>query len=63
MTIEEIVKAYGLHADYYDPNSGRTYHIPRYTYNSEIDETSIPVSVDGRFIGMVRIKGNIEDIT
>lgn len=61
MKLEEIIKTYGK-VDYYDMNSGKTFHISRYTYNSETNKSEIPVSRDGEMIGSVKIDGYVEDL-
>jgi hypothetical protein len=46
MDIKEIIKIYGTHADYYDFNTGRIYAITKAKYDSETNETTIPVIND-----------------
>lgn len=57
MTVEQIIKTYGKN-DYYDMNTGRTYHISQMEYHLFDNSTHIPVSESGEIIGIVKLKGD-----
>lgn len=57
MKLEEIIKTYGKN-DYYDMNTGRTYHISEMQYHLFDNTTHVPVSENGNVIGIVKLKGD-----
>ena len=59
--LKEIAKMYGSGIDYYDMNSGRIYHLSQSTYDAKNNTTSVPVTVDGDFIGNATMEGKIEE--
>jgi len=62
MDIKNIIRDYGISANYYEMNTGRIFHFTEYTYDSESNKSSIPVSCDGDYIGSITVDGDIKDI-
>lgn len=58
MDIKEIIDVYGKN-DYYDMLTGKTYCISKMEYHLFDNTTWIPVNQNGKFIGYVKIKGNL----
>ena len=55
MKLEQIIRQYGKTADYYDMNTGYTYHIPQMSEPDENGDQTIPVSEDGKLIGTCKV--------
>ena len=56
MKLEDIIKMYGVSADYYDMYTGYTYHLPQMSDKDENGEQKVPVSQNGQIIGTCRVK-------
>lgn len=58
MELEEIVKMYGTKSDYYEQLTGRIFHFTQMEYHLFDNTTHVPVSKNGTYIGIVKLKGN-----
>ena len=58
MDLEQIISMYGTNADYYEQSTGRIFHLSQMEYHLFDDTTHVPVSEDGNYIGVVKLKGN-----
>lgn len=56
MRLEQICEMYGTKADYYDMNTGYTYHLTEMSEPDENGEQKVPVSQNGTLIGTCRVK-------
>lgn len=58
MMLEEIVKMYGIKADYLDCPTGRIFKLSNMEYDKDKDVTRVPVYEDNRCIGTALMKGD-----
>lgn len=57
MTMEKVIKKYGVEEDYKDPNTGYVYKFPKRIYDKEKDRTIVPIFKNNTLLGYAGIGG------